>query len=201
MSDGGDDDITIKGAKSPGKSSKDRRMIPFKVLDGGKKGPLGTGKDKVKKADQADFFADRSVKKSKSAKKAAFASQALKNPISDDALDAIINTLAIEEGNLLFEQKEAEKEGVLDLEISDRRVKILKSAADTILKRRAQISKKSIDLNGPQFRKVLGSLVDLFQIAMESCSVPAVKSEDILTALAEKMDDWEVRMTHELHGE
>ncbi len=178
----------------PSKTTKSRRVLPFPtVIDGGKSGSL--------KPPPLNFFTDRAKEKARSAKSAPVASAIKRNALSDEALDTILNTMAIEEGGLLFEQQEQEKEGVLDLELSDRRMKNLKGMADTILKRRAQMAKNAIDLNSAEFRKVLASLDGLFRAAMDRCSLPSVKSEDIMTAFADDLDDWEVRMTHELQGE
>ena len=182
-----------KGPESETKKpTKDRRVLPFRIIDGGR-----SDDDQ----NEEDFFLSRSRRKAGDCAKSPIAKAVGKHTLSEEALDAATQSLALIEGQLLFEQEQEELRGFLDLDVVDRRVKVIDKVANLILKRRAAMSKRGLDLHSSQFRMVLGSFLDLIRESMEEDGVHHGKVEAIMVRVADKMENWEDRMQHELTGE
>jgi hypothetical protein len=178
------------GGQDPAKSRKDRRVIPFEIIQGGKKDQTAD-----------DFFASRSKQKAKDGATSPISKAAKDSTMSGQVLDAMLNTLALEEGKLLFEQEQEELRGYLDLEIIDRRVKIIGQMSNMILKRRAAMSKRGIDLHSAQFRMVLESFIDLMREAMLKSGMSHGKIEAVMVEVADRMEGWETEIQHKLSGD
>ena len=179
--------------KSKGKQKSGAKILPFGIIDGGRSDHDG--------GDQEAFFRLRSRRKAKASSTNVIVKAMEVGSLSDKTLDALTHSLALEEGKLLYEQEQEELRGFLDLDVIDRRIKTISKMADIILKRRAMLGKQAIDLHSAQFRKILGSLIDVFQSALEKAGINAAKAEDIMVHLADSMEGWEDKMQHELTGE
>lgn len=176
--------------KSTKKTTKSGRVIPFEIIDGGRSDD-----------NEDDFYLDRSRKKAKAADTSPVSKAIQTGASSEAALDAMIQSLALEEGKLLYEQEQEEKRGYLDLDIIDRRVNIIGKMMNGVLKRRAQASKRGLDLHSPQFRLALSSFLDIIRESMEEEGTGHGKIEAFMVRIANKMEAWETRLQHQLNGE
>ena len=106
----------------------------------------------------------------------------LQDPDSPDVLNCIIRGIVEESASLAFERQEAELDGKKDTSgLSGRRIQALRAVGETWLKRMDQIAGKSLDLEGPAFKKVFGLLIETLREAMTSLSY---RDEEIDTIMA-----------------
>ena len=121
---------------------------------------------------------------------------------SDDVLSIIMEGFAHEAAALKFEREQTELEGKPTSQLSIRRINALKAVADTWLKRKDQISNRSIDLNSIAFQRLFSFIVNTFRETLGQNL-----SEDqigvIMTALSDRLGDdtWEEEARIAMRGE
>ena len=119
--------------------------------------------------------------------------QAKKDPDSVDLLDDIIQGIAEESASLKFERTEAEREGKKTAELSTRRVRALKTAAETLIAKREKLTSKEIDLESPQFHRLFKFIVETFQTAMTDAGLGDEQAETVFAKFTKLMQgDWEM---------
>jgi len=110
-------------------------------------------------------------------------------PDSDDVLNHIITGLAEEAASMKFERSEAERKGMETSKLSVRRVDALKKTADVWLKRREQITEKSLDLDGPAFQAVFALLMETIREALTEAGLRPEQIETVFTKFGKKVGD------------
>jgi hypothetical protein len=111
------------------------------------------------------------------------------NPEGDEVIDNILLGLAQEAAALEFERKEAERNGQDPSQISGRRARILKQAADVYHERKKLAASGHIDLEGPKFKAVFGLILDTFRQGMSDSGLRDEHIETIFTKVSKKIDD------------
>ena len=111
------------------------------------------------------------------------------NPESPDVLRGVMSELAEEAASLRFEREEAERNGADTSNLSVRRARVLQAVGDTWLKRKAQLSSDSMDLDGPEFEAVFGFMIETFKKAMLDCNSRPEMIETIIAKFASMLDE------------
>lgn len=88
------------------------------------------------------------------------------DPDSDDVLKEVLKGLTDEVASLIFERAEAERNGKDTSQISVRRIGGLKSVAETWLRRKDQITNKSVDPSSPGFKAAASFILQTMKEAM-----------------------------------
>lgn len=91
-----------------------------------------------------------------------------KSPEGTPLMDLVLAGMADEAAVLEFERKEIERNGGDTTNISIKRARVLKSIADTWLKRKSVTDGGLIDLDGPPFQALFSMIIDAFREAMQS---------------------------------
>tara|TARA_X000000950_G_scaffold114497_1_gene143976 strand:- start:4395 stop:5069 length:675 start_codon:yes stop_codon:yes gene_type:complete len=111
------------------------------------------------------------------------------NPESPDVLRGVMSELAEEAASLRFEREEAERNGQDTSNLSVRRARVLQAVGDTWLKRKAQLSSDSMDLDSPEFEAVFGFMIETFKKAMLDCNSRPEMIETIIAKFASMLDE------------
>lgn len=115
------------------------------------------------------------------------------NAESEDTLLLVMRGHAQEAVSLEFERVEAERNGRETSQLSIRRVNALKALGDTWIKRKEQLSGKTIDMDSPAFGRLFSFMLDTFREAMLAGNVPRDQAETVFARLSDRMNDetWE----------
>lgn len=105
-------------------------------------------------------------RKDESVQKDALVSAVVADPDSDDVLREVLKGLTEEVASLAFERAEAERNGRDTSQISVRRIGGLKATAETWLKRKDQLTNKSVDPDSPGFKAAAGFILESMKEAM-----------------------------------
>jgi hypothetical protein len=121
---------------------------------------------------------------------------------SEDVLHLAMMGFAQEASSLAFERTEAERTGKETSQLSIRRINALKALAETWIKRKEQLSGKTIDMNSPAFSKLFSFMLETFRESMLKGGVPADQVETVFVALSERMGDetWEQEARNKMKG-
>lgn len=121
---------------------------------------------------------------------------------SEDVLHLVMHGFAQEAASLEFERQEAERNGKETSQLSIRRINALKALAETWIKRKEQLSGKTIDMDSPAFRELFGFMLESFREAMHKGGVPRDQAETVFVALSERMGDdaWEQEARNRMKG-
>lgn len=111
------------------------------------------------------------------------------NPESPDVLRGVMSELAEEAASLRFEREEAERNGNDTSNLSVRRARVLQAVGDTWLKRKAQLSTDSMDLDSPEFEAVFAFMIETFKKAMLDCNSRPEMIETIIAKFASMLDE------------
>jgi hypothetical protein len=111
------------------------------------------------------------------------------NPDSPDVLAQVMISLAEESSSISFERQEAERNGTDTSMISGRRVQVLKSLADTWMKRKEQFAAKSMDIESPAFKIVFSHIALTFKAAMVSAGFKSEEVESVFSKVAKAVED------------
>ena len=120
---------------------------------------------------------------------------ARKDPESSDVLQEVMVAISEEAAALKFEREEAERTGDKGVvQISLKRVQALRAIGDTWLKRKELSSSGGIDMDGPEFEKLLTFLFETFGSALENSGVRGELGEAIFSNLAKLLGEktWKV---------
>lgn len=126
-----------------------------------------------------------------------------KNPDSDDILHLVMRGFAQEAASLLFERNEAERTGNETSQLSIRRINALKALGETWIKRKDQISGKTIDMASPAFIRLFEFMTSTFREAMHAGGVPRDQAETVFARLSTRMSEetWEQEAQKKMRGE
>jgi len=114
-----------------------------------------------------------------------------KNPDSPDVLNQVILGIGEEAASLAFERVSAEMDGKDTATLSSRRITALRALADTWLKRMEQVNEKTLDMDGPAFKKVFGFIVETFREAMTGIGYREEETDTILAKFSSLItDEW-----------
>jgi len=121
---------------------------------------------------------------------------------SEDVLHLVMHGFAQEAASLEFERQEAERTGKETSQLSIRRINALKALAETWIKRKEQLSGKTIDMDSPAFRELFSFMLDNFREAMHKGGVPRDQAETVFVSLSERMSDesWEQEARNRMKG-
>lgn len=121
---------------------------------------------------------------------------------SDDVLHFVMQGLAREAASLEFERQQAENTGRETSQISLRRTNTLKAVADTWLKRKDQISSKTVDMNSTAFARLFGFIVETFRESLNQQGISNDEIHVIMTALSDRISDdtWEEEARMAMRG-
>lgn len=122
---------------------------------------------------------------------------------SEDILLLVMRGFAQEAASLEFERLTAEAEGKETSQLSIRRINALKALGDAFLKRKDQLSGKTIDMAGTAFTRLFGFMVDTFRESMLSGGVPRDQAETVFARLSDRMADetWEQEAHNKMKGD
>jgi len=121
---------------------------------------------------------------------------------SEDILLLVMRGFAQEAASLEFERLSAEAEGKETSAVSMRRVNTLKALGDAFLKRKDQLSGKTIDMESPAFSRLFAFMVDTFREGMLAGGVPRDQAEVVFARLSDRMADetWEQEARNKMKG-
>lgn len=113
---------------------------------------------------------------------------------SEDVLFLVMKGFAQEAASLNFERVEAERNGKETSQLSIRRINALKALGETWIKRKEQLSGKTIDLESPAFERLFAFMLETFRETMLQGNVPRDQAETVFARLSERMSDetWEL---------
>lgn len=141
------------------------------------------------------------------AKEAFFSSDPLLQQIdsgveSEDLLHLVMRGFAQEAASLNFERIEAERNGKETSTLSIRRINALKALGETWIKRKEQMSGRTIDLESPAFVALFTFMLDTFRETMLQGNVPRDQAEIVFARLSDRMDDetWEQEARNKMRG-
>jgi hypothetical protein len=124
-----------------------------------------------------------------------------KSPDSPDVLNQVILAIGEEAASLAFERRTAEMEGKETATLSSRRVQALRAMGETWLKRMDQVANKTIDLEGPAFKKVFGYIVESFREAMASIGYREEETDTILAKFSSLItDEWKAEAKNRIQS-
>jgi hypothetical protein len=114
-----------------------------------------------------------------------------KDSESDTVLQMVIQSLAEEAASLRFERQEAERRGTETSALSLRRSKILKSIAETWLRKKEKIESGAIDLDSKAFSAVFSLLMETLRTVMDESGVRREQVETVFAGLSKRLsEDW-----------
>jgi hypothetical protein len=121
---------------------------------------------------------------------------------AEDVLHLVMRGFAQEGASLEFERTEAERHGKETSQLSIRRIGALKALGETWIKRKEQLSGKTIDLESTAFRHLFGFMLDTFRESMLQGNVPRDQAETVFARLADRMNDdtWEQEARNKMKG-
>lgn len=111
------------------------------------------------------------------------------NPESDTVIDQVLVGMAQESASIEFERLEAERHGQDTVNISAKRARVLKSMADTMLKKKQIASGGVIDMESPAFRALFGLVLETFKGAMQEGGARPELIETTFAHLVKSLDD------------
>ena len=111
------------------------------------------------------------------------------NAEGDGVLNNVLAGLAQEAASIEFERLEAERCGQDTVNISAKRARILKSMADTVLKKKALTSGNIIDLDSPAFRVLFGIILETFKGSLKEAGARSELVETTFQHLVKALDD------------
>lgn len=106
----------------------------------------------------------------------------------DALFDSIIKAMAEEVAALEFEREEAGRHGVDTSELSTKRARVLKSMADTILKRQSMAG-GIVDLDSPAFKALFSLMLETFKESMLGAGCRSEQVEAVFAALVRSLGD------------
>ena len=113
------------------------------------------------------------------------------DPESTDLLQAIIVGLGEEQASLKFEREEAAREGKDASGLSSKRVQALRATAETWLKRKDQLTSRTIDLESPGFAVLFKMIMDTFRESMNAARLRPEQVETVFAKFSSMVDeDW-----------
>ena len=121
---------------------------------------------------------------------------------SDDILHFVMRGFGQESASLEFERQEAERNGKETSQLSIRRINALKALGETWIKRKEQLSGKTIDLASSAFVKLFDFMLETFRESMLQGNVPRDQAETVFARLSDRMDDetWEQEARNRMKG-
>lgn len=121
---------------------------------------------------------------------------------SEDILLLGMRGFAQEAASLEFERQVAEAEGKETSAISVRRVNTLKALIDAWIKRKEQLSGKTIDMASPAFSRLFAFMTDTFREAMISGGIGRDQAETVFARLHDRITDetWEQEAQMKMKG-
>ena len=128
--------------------------------------------------------------------------QLAKGVDSEDVLHLVMHGFAQEAASLEFERQEAERSGKETSQLSIRRINALKALGETWIKRKEQLSGRTIDMDSPAFSTLFGFMLEGFREAMLKGGVPRDQAETVFVSLSERMADeaWEQEARNRMKG-
>lgn len=123
-------------------------------------------------------------------------------PDSEDILHLVMRGFAQEAASLLFERSEAERQGNETSQLSIRRINALKALGETWIKRKEQLSGKTIDMASPAFARLFGFMLETFREVMHAGGIPRDQAETVFSRLSNRMRDetWELEAVKRMKG-
>jgi hypothetical protein len=124
-------------------------------------------------------------------------------PDSEDILHLVMRGFAQEAASLFFERTEAERSGTETSQLSIRRINALKAMGETWIKRKEQLSGKTIDMASPAFARLFAFMTETFRESMHAGGVPRDQAETVFARLSKRMvdDTWELEATKRMKGD
>lgn len=107
----------------------------------------------------------------------------------DTVLDHVLVGMAQEAASIEFERMEAERHGQDTVNISAKRVRALKSMADTILKKKQIASGGIVDMDSPAFRALFTMMLGSFKESMVQAGCRPELIETTFTNLVKTLED------------
>lgn len=125
------------------------------------------------------------------------------NVESEDTLLLVMRGYAQESASLEFERTEAERLGKETSQLSIRRINALKALSDTWIKRKEQLSGKTVDMASPAFSRLFSFMLDTFRESMLNGNVPRDHAETVFARLSDRMNDetWETEAQNKMKGD
>lgn len=122
---------------------------------------------------------------------------------SEDILLLVMRGFAQESASLEFERMTAEAEGKETSALSIRRINALKALGDAWIKRKEQLSGKTIDMGSPAFGRLFAFMTETFREAMLDGGVARDQVETIFARLHDRMSDetWEQEAQNKMKGD
>jgi len=115
--------------------------------------------------------------------------QEAENDVEGEALfDSIVKAMADEVAALEFEREEAARHGLDTSELSTKRSRVLKSMADTLLKRRSMTG-GVVDLESPAFKALFALMLETFKECMLGAGCRSEQVEAVFAALIRSLGD------------
>lgn len=111
------------------------------------------------------------------------------DPGSVQMLDEVLMGLAEEQSSISFERKLASVNGKPTSELAMRRSNILKSMADTWLKRKEQVTTRGVDMTSPAYNVFIQEVLMAFKDALTKAGHKDEAIEVVFASLAAIMND------------
>ena len=137
-----------------------------------------------------EYITENVTRKRQTLHQDAIRSMARRDPESPDVLQEVMVAISEEAAALKFEREQAEVRGdKASVSISLKRVQALKAIGDTWLKRKEMMSSGDIDLDSPQFEKLLTYIFETFGLSLEKSGVRGELGEAIFSNLAKALSE------------
>lgn len=146
------------------------------------------GRKRLPKLGSSEYLNQTVVRKRQTLYQDTIRSMAKRDPESPDVLQEVMVAISEEAAALKFEREQAEVRGdKATVSISLKRVQALKAIGDTWLKRKEMMSSGEIDLDSPQFEKLLTYIFETFGLSLEKSGVRGELGEAIFSNLAKSL--------------
>lgn len=137
-----------------------------------------------------EYINQKVIRKRQTLHQDAIRAMARRDPESPDVLQEVMVAISEEAAALKFEREQAEINGdKATVSISLKRVQALKAIGDTWLKRKEMMASGDIDLDSPQFEKLLTYIFETFGLSLEKSGVRGELGEAIFSNLAKALSD------------
>lgn len=122
---------------------------------------------------------------------------------SEEVLTLVMREYAEESASLKFERHEAERNGKETSQLSIRRINALKALGETWIKRKDQLSGKTIDLASPAFVRLFDFILETFRESLHRGGVSEDLAETIFVNVSERITDetWDEEARRKMRGD
>jgi len=148
------------------------------------------GRKAVEKIEPQNAYAQALIQeRDKSVTSNPIATSAQEDPDSLDVFNNLIKGMATGIAALEFEAEQAMRQGDSTVQILVKKMTAMRSTADLWIKRREQLSTRSIDMDSRAFKELFKFIMDTFRSALKISGIRQEKIENIFGNLSTLMNE------------